>query len=158
MMTLTELINPELLLLNVSCSTKNDLIAQLAAKIYSADRKLPLSHEELLKNIYTREEIGGTLLPSGLVIPHARLKNFEDFILAVATPAAPLFQGKQEIRLAAMMITSQSGGAWYLETLAALTKLSRDEPYFRRLAGALTKEDFFSVLRESNLSFAPANT
>jgi len=156
-MTLTELLKPELLFPKIACSSKNDLIAKLTREIYRTGRELPLLQEELLKSIHIREQIGGTLLPSGLVIPHARLKGFEDFVLVLATPAQPLFQGEQEIRLAAMMITSQSGGAWYLETLAALTKMSRDEEYFSRLTGAENREDFISILRERDPPLSQTN-
>ena len=153
-MTLTELLKPELIFPKIECSSKNELISKVIYRIYDTGRELPLPQEELLKIIDIREHIGGTLLPSGLSIPHARIKGFEDFIFALATPLQPLFQGKQEIRLAAMMITSQSGGPWYLTTLAALTKISKDEKYFSHLCGAETPEDFISILRERDLELA----
>jgi len=147
-MTLTELLKTELIFPKIACTTKDELIAELVERIYDTDRELPLSKEELLETIYAREKIGGTLLPSGLSIPHARLKDFDGFVFALATPAQPLFFEGQEIRLAALMITSQSGGPWYLAALAKLTKISRDMEYLARLDAAENKEDFISILQE----------
>jgi len=149
-MTLTELITPELVFPKVTCASKDELISKLAELIYNTGREFPLSREDLLETIYMREQIGGTLLPSGLSVPHARLKDFDDFVFALATPAQPLFHDGQEIYLAAMMITSQSGGPWYLSTLAALTKMSRDSNFLSRLGGAESPEDFIRILMERN--------
>ena len=153
-MTLTELLKPGLVFPKIICATKDELISKLVEQVYSTGQEFPLSQEDLLKTIYTREQIGGTLLPSGLSIPHARINDFEDFAFALATPAQPLFHEGQEIRLAAMMITSQSGGPWYLAVLAALTKISRDAEFLSRLSGAETPEDFISILRERNPELA----
>ena len=147
-MTLSELLKPEMVLPKIACVSKDELISRLVEQAYSTGREIPLSREELLRNINMREQIGGTLLPSGLSIPHARLNGFTDFIFAVATPSQPLFDGGLEIRLAAMMITSQTGGPWYLAVLAALTKISRDGAYFARLCGAENSGDFLNILRE----------
>ena len=147
-MTLTELLKPELIFPKIACASKDDLIAELVGQIYRTGQEFPLSREKLLETIYTRERIGGTLLPSGLSIPHARLKNFDNFVVALATPARPLFYAEQEISLVAMMITSQSGGPWYLAALAALTKISRDMEYMSRLSEARTPRDFIDVLQE----------
>ena len=149
-MTLSELLKPELVLPKIACASKDELIAKLLERIYDSGQKLPLSKEELLETINLREQIGGTLLPSGLSVPHARLKDYEGFVFAVGTPAEPLFHDGLEIRVAAMMITSQSGGPWYLTVLAALTKISKDGEYFSRLCGADNPEDFLKILKEKD--------
>ncbi|MDR0513237.1 MAG: PTS sugar transporter subunit IIA [Treponema sp.] len=153
-MTLVELIKPDLVFTKAADTTKEDLIGKMVEGVYNAGLELPVSRQSLLETIDTREQIGGTLLPSGLAIPHARIKGYEGFVFAVATPANPLYQAGQEIRLVALMVTSQSGGPWYLETLAALAKISRDEEYFTRLLAAQTPENFLSILKERNAPLA----
>jgi len=152
-MTLTELIKPDLVFPKITCASKDDLISKLVECIYSTGREFPFSQKDLLETMYKREQAGGTLLPSGLSVPHARINGFEDFVFVLATPAEPLFHGGQEIRLAAMMITSQSGGR-YLAALAALTKISRDSGFLARLGGAENPEDFINILREHDPELA----
>ena len=147
-MTLSELLKSELILLKTQCASKDDLVSTLVEKLYTTGHEFPLPKNDLLKTINMREQIGGTMLPSGLSVPHARLRDYEGFILALATPAEGLFHEGLQIHLMALMISSQSGGPWYLPSLAALTKISRDKDYLLSLSGAETPEDFIAILKE----------
>ena len=153
-MTLLELLLPDLVFPRIPCVSKNELISILVDRIYGSGREPPLPPNKMLSTIQLREEIGGTLLPSGLSVPHARLKDYEGFILALATPAEPLFHEGHQIHLMAVMISSQSGGPWYLPVLALLTKISRDSEYFARLCAAHNPEEFISVLKERDMELA----
>ena len=143
-----------LILPRVACTSRDELTSKLLEKIYSINSDLPLIHDDVLHAISMREQIGGTLLPSGLAVPHARLKNFEGFILAFGTPAEPLIHEGIEIRLMALMISSQSGVPWYLQVLAELTKLSRDGSFLSRLSAAETPAEFMSVFHERDPEIA----
>ncbi|MCL2318672.1 MAG: PTS sugar transporter subunit IIA [Treponema sp.] len=149
-MTLSQLLDSRLVFAKTACESKEELITTLVEQIYAIGRKLPVEKDRVLKTILLREQIGGTLLPSGLVIPHARLTDFDDFVLALATPREPLFNKGHQLRMMALMITSHSGVPWYLTTLAALTKISRDEEYFSRLCGAENTEELIRTLREKD--------
>ena len=149
-MTLVELIKPELILTNVHCASKDDLIRDIVEKIYSAGVVPPISQDVLLQAILKREQIGGTLLPSGLSLPHARLKDYDSFILALGTTKEPLFYEETQLRLMALMISSQTGGAHYLPAVAALTKISRDSEFLSRLGKAENTEDFIGLLKEKD--------
>jgi PTS system nitrogen regulatory IIA component len=149
-MTLVELIKPELVLTNTLCTSKNDLINSIVEKIYSAGMGLPVSQDVLLQSIFMREQIGGTFLPSGLSVPHARLKDFEGFIMAFGTTKEPLFHEGTQLRLMAMMISSQSGGPYYLPAVAALTKISRDSEFLSLLSAAENAEGFIRLMKEKD--------
>ena len=149
-MTLVELIKPELILTNAPCASKDDLIKGIVEKIYSEGMEPPISKDVLLQAILKREQIGGTFLPSGLSVPHARLKDFESFILALGTTKETLFYEGTRLRLMALMISSQTGGLHYLPVMAALTKISRDSEFLSRLCGAENAGDFIGLLREKD--------
>lgn len=149
-MTLVELLKPELILTNAVCASKNELISSVVDKIYSTGKGPPISKEVLLDAIIKREEIGGTLFPSGLSVPHARLKDFEGFILALSTIREPLFHERAQINLMALVISSQSGGPYYLPVVAALTKISRDADFFSRLSKAENAEALISLMKEKD--------
>ena len=146
-MILSELLESDLVFPKIGCASKEELISKLVEKIYSSGRILPLPPEELLDKIQMREQIGGTLLPTGLSVPHVRL-NYEGFVITLASPKEPIFHEGIQVRLMALMISSQSGGPHYLPTLAALTKISRDADYLSRLCAAGNPEDFISILKE----------
>ena len=149
-MTLSELLNKELVLPKIDCSSKDELIDTLVGRIYQENPAFSIPQKDVLNSIAIREQIGGTLLPSGLSIPHARLKNYDGFIIALGTPKEALYCGEQQIRMMALMITSQSGIPWYLSALAAISKISRNSEYFSHLCAADTTDDFFSILAGNN--------
>ena len=153
-MTLSKLINPELVLVKAACTSKDELISKLVDLIYKADRNFPFPKKDVLNSIFLREQIGGTLLPSGLSVPHSRLRDFEGFIFAMGAPAEPLLHEGIRLRLMALMITNQPGGSYYLPVVAALTKLTRDESYLSHLCAAENAMDFISLLRERDSELA----
>ena len=147
-MKLSEVLECDLIHLNIECASKDELISKLLDQVYNAGKAPPFPPAEVMSKIKIREGIGGTLLPSGLSVPHARLKGYEGFIVALGTSSKPLFHDGIQIRLMALMISSQSGGPLYLPSLAAFTKLSRDGQYFSRLCGAESPERLFSIVLE----------
>jgi PTS system nitrogen regulatory IIA component len=149
-MTLLELTKPELILINAPCASKDNLIITLIEQIYSAGFKPPVLQDDLLQTILKREQIGGTLLPSGLSVPHARIGGFDGFILTFGMSKEPLFHEGTQIRLMALMVSSQSGGLFYLPTVAALTKISRDAAFLSNLCKAENAEEFISLLKEKD--------
>jgi PTS system nitrogen regulatory IIA component len=149
-MTLVELLRPELIFTNTVCVSKDDLIRIIVEKIYSAGMALPVSQDVLMDSIIKREQIGGTFLPSGLSVPHARLKDFDGFILALGTTTEPIFYEETQLHLMALMISSQSGGPHYLPAVAALTKISRDAEFLSSLGGAENAEGFIRLMREKD--------
>jgi PTS system nitrogen regulatory IIA component len=153
-MTLSNILPPDLVLPRIVCGSKDELISILVDHVYSTGREPPLPAKDILNAIHIREEIGGTLLPSGLSVPHARLKDYDGFIISVGLPASPLVHEGLQVRMMALMISSQTGGPHYLTSLAALTKISRDAEYFARLCRAETPEEFMEMLRECDPELA----
>jgi len=150
LMTLVELLRPELILTNTVCASKDELIRIIVEKVYNAGMAPPVSQDALMDSIIKRELIGGTLLPSGLSVPHARLKDFEGFILAVSTIKEPLFCERTQLHLMALVISSQSGGPYYLPAVAVLTKISRDTEFLSRLSRAENADGFIGLMREKD--------
>ena len=150
-MTLSEMLREELVLPKIACTSKDELISKLVDRILETDKNLPFLKNEVMNIVNMREQIGGTLLPSGLSIPHARLRNFEGFVLALGTPQEALFHEGLQIHMMALMFTSQSGGAYYLPVLAALTKISKDREFFARLCEAGNSAGLIQLIREQDM-------
>ena len=145
-MSLSEIILPQLILPQANCKSKNELIHLLVEKIYEAGIELPINQHSLIKTIHSREEIGGTLLPSGLSVPHARLKNYEGFVIAFGIPSRTILQNGIQLHMMTLMISSSTGGQHYLKSLAALTKISRDKDHFEKLCSAKSQDEFIEIL------------
>ena len=152
LMNLLELLKPELMIIKAGSTTKDELIAEIVERIYETYNDIPIPKEELLGSIDIREKIGGTTLPSGLAVPHSRLKDYDEIVIALATPAKSITNEGTKIRLMTLMLSSQSGGPYYLPAVAAFTKISRDEDYFSRLCESENRDAFIRILKERNFS------
>jgi PTS system nitrogen regulatory IIA component len=158
-MKLSSLLNSGLVLLKRSCKTKDELIDELIQEIYRTRQNISISEKTVRSVITDRENLGGTLLPTGLAIPHARLPGFDDFIIAVGIPAEPIqtIGVDTPIRMMVLMLTSQGASTQYLNTLAAFGKISQGT-VFSKLCGAVTPHRFIEILKDANIEVTPKLT
>jgi PTS system nitrogen regulatory IIA component len=121
----------------------------LVSLLYREGR-LVLPALKVREELTRREELRGTVLPSGLAIPHARIQGFDDLLIAVGIPDAPIPTEEGNIRMMVLFLTSPSGSPLYLNSLSAFVKLSEDTAFFGRLCAASPLE-FLRILRERKI-------
>ena len=130
-MKLGSLIDRECILVGESFPDADSAIRHLI-EIFHRKRKLPISIEQTLAVVRERENLGGTVLPTGVAIPHGRLDEFHDLLIGIWIPPSPVGVGEQEVKAVFFFLTSKSGTALYLPVLAALSKWSQDSAAFGR--------------------------
>nr|MDA3851482.1 PTS sugar transporter subunit IIA [Spirochaetaceae bacterium] len=81
---------------------------------------LPVSAEEVRIKIKERELLGGTVLPSGVAIPHARLEGFDDLLIGVWVPKKTLSTSQGDVDFLFFFLTSKIGSPFYLSALGAI--------------------------------------
>jgi PTS system nitrogen regulatory IIA component len=150
-MQLSSLLTPGLVFLRRSYAGKEAMINDLVREVFRTRYKITCGEEEVKAAIRDRENLGGTVFPNGLAVPHARLENFDDILLIVCAPSPPVpFEDKQ-IRLMVLVLTGHATSSIYLNTLAAFARLSMDKDYFERLLAAATPQNFIQILKERNI-------
>ncbi len=149
-MKLASLLNPRLICLRRSFGSRNEMIETMLSELHRSGN-LPIGLEDAKKAVFERETLGGTRFPTGIAVPHARFEGFEDLQIAICVPAAPVPDEPAPIRMMALMLTSKTGTSFYLNTLAALLKLSQNEPLFQRLCGCPSSLEFIEILKAENI-------
>jgi PTS system nitrogen regulatory IIA component len=150
-MQLASLLVPRLVFLRRAYAGKDEMINDLVREVFHTRYKITCGEEDVKAAIRDRESLGGTVFPSGLAVPHARLDNFDDILFVVCVPASPIFFEGMPIRLMVLVLTGHATSAMYLNTLAALVKLSTDKDYFERLLASSSPQNFIHILRERNM-------
>ncbi|MBU0926217.1 MAG: CBS domain-containing protein [Spirochaetes bacterium] len=126
-MKLANLLDPRLVLLDRDASTIDEAIVA-GVSGFSAQHLHSLKPDEVLARIRERQALGGTVFPTGIAIPHARLAGFDDIVIAVVRPRVPIaVEGQSPVRLVWIVLTSQSASSTYLKVLANLALISKDE-------------------------------
>lgn len=106
---------------------------------FSGNHLRAMKREEVLERVRERQALGGTIFPTGIAIPHARLPGFDDIVIAVVRPRVPIVvpvDGQVPVRLVWVVLTSQSASSTYLKVLANLAAISKDDAAMRSLLSA----------------------
>jgi PTS system nitrogen regulatory IIA component len=97
------------------------------------NHRLPVCGNALLQLVLKRESEMSTAYPSGLAIPHVRMDGFEDIVLAMMFLQNPLDYGDTKVSWIALIITDAKSSKLYLNIVAALMAMSRDQQLMRTL-------------------------
>lgn len=87
---------------------------------------LPICGEPLLKLILERDQVSSTAYPTGISIPHIRMENFDDTVVAMAFLDNPLDYEGTPVHWVCLVITDKSSSKLYLNLVAGLLKMSKD--------------------------------
>jgi len=148
-MKLANLIDQKLILLDKNISTIDEAIV-LGVGAISTQQLHSLQREDVLAKVRERQLLGGTVFPTGIAIPHARLHGFDDILIVAIKPRIPInIEGSNPLCLVWLVLTSQSASSTYLKVLANLAKLSKDEPTMKALLMAESASRFLDVLEHS---------
>jgi len=150
-MKLSSLIGPDLVRIGRSYANKDEIMEDLLLEVFRR-RRPPLSLEGVRQALAERESLGGTVFPTGIATPHARLEGFDDLLIAVGVPERPVRDGDIAIRAMVLLLTSRTASTLYLNALAAWIRISQDEALFSRILGAPTAPEFVARLRDSGVA------
>ncbi|GAB1481982.1 hypothetical protein MASR2M78_07970 [Treponema sp.] len=156
-MKLSNLMDPRLVQLNADV-TSVDAAIENALKHITELYSHEVSYDEAYTRIMERQALGGTVFPSGIAIPHTRLPDFKDFIIAAIVPRKPFLapsgnDGENApetlIRIVFVVLLSQASSAVYLNTLAKLLSASKDEAIMAALLKAENAAHFVGVFEKA---------
>lgn len=146
-MKITELMTQDIMCLNLTSSSKKEVIKELSEMLYKEDKISNL--EEFVKEIEAREDLSTTGVGYGVAIPHAKTKYVKE-------PSLAFGKSKQGIDYDSMdgedahiffMIAAPADGAnLHLQTLAKLSRKLIDEDFRDSLKEATSKKEVLDIL------------
>ncbi|GMO26414.1 MAG: hypothetical protein Ta2F_01970 [Termitinemataceae bacterium] len=143
-----------MILLKLSCKTHDEILNRLIQELYSNGQKISLPEDTVRKAIMNRETLQGTLLPTGLSIPHARLEALEDPVIVIGVPESPITtRADTPIRMMMLMLTPRTASSLYLNMLAALGKISKGE-LFPKMCCANDTGVFIKIIEEADIDIS----
>ncbi len=149
-MKLFELTNENMILLDASAKTKDEVIKQLVQVLY--DNGKISSVEGFLEAIYERESISETGIENGFAIPHGKSDCVREAAFAVMTTKDVVSDWESldpdnEVKHIIMLaIPKSEGGSTHLDLLATLMERMSDEDYANALFASKTPKELFEKL------------
>ena len=136
--------------LDISGTTKEEVIRSLASQLYTTKVKPSVTQEEFIEKVLEREKIASTCLSEGLMIPHAILDEGEDIsgMLGISTKGLELgAPDGRPVHAVLLLATPQSDRRRHLEVLAAFaTAITRDVNLREQLYHARSAAHAYDVL------------
>jgi len=120
-----------------------ETLADCFAAVYQLDRV------DVLERIEERESLGSTGFGRGVAIPHARIDG-------LARPVAAFLRLEEPVEFASAdgmpvdcvfgLLSPEQAGAVHLQSLAAISRLMRDDRMHQRLNGAPDADALYALL------------
>ena len=107
--------------------------------------------DELLTLILRRERLGGTVFQTGIAIPHVVAAELRELCLGVCIPAEPIAADSVQIRAMFLILAGKETPSSHVNLLAALLRLSQNEPLFSALCRAPSASDLVRLVEESGI-------
>lgn len=129
-MKFSSYLNPDYIFPCLEVNSKEEAIRNIVIKIAESNRIVSEQKDEIIKNILKREEEISTGIGNGIFLPHTRMKDFPDFIIAVATIKNEIeseIAGTKKIdniKVVFLIISDVLKNKNLLKTMSAISKIS----------------------------------
>jgi len=148
---IADLLIPDRIDLQCRISSKKRLMEHIASML---TRSTDVEEQSVFRVLIERERLGSTGVGNGVALPHGRLEDIDDAILALATLEEPLdYQApdQQDVRIVVGLLVPENANDFHLQILARLAGLL-NEPRLREwLLSASDKDEVFRALREMEI-------
>ena len=129
-------------------SSKRDALLALAENISTAPQIK--NRQELIQEIFKREELMSTAIGRGIAIPHIRLASITDLVVSVGISQTDIldFQALDDepVRLLFMIAAASNQHAYYLQTLSFFSARLKNQELRGDLLNSKTPEEAYNTL------------
>lgn len=157
-MKFSNYLDSKLIFTDVKGSSVEEVIKEMINKISEKEKNVNLRKEEITTSIIKREEEVSTAIGHGVAIPHARIENFNDFIVAVGVVSAP-FEAriggsnlKDNVELVFLIISDILKNKNILKIMSAVSKLVVKYPHIAdKIKTLKNSEEIFKAVEEADI-------
>lgn len=148
-MTLSEFLNPQLILSDLAADDKAAALAELILPLKERFSQEDL--DKILEVLLDRESLGTTGIDNGVAIPHGKLAFLDEVILIVGRSLSGVdFQSLDHApaKIFFLVLAPESVIGLHLKLLAKISKYLRDEVFRARFMAAESHTDLCKLLEE----------
>jgi fructose-specific phosphotransferase system IIA component len=148
-MQLSDFLSEKLIVLGLEASDKREAFRTMVARM--ASHNAISSPETFLDEVIAREDIEPTCIGRGVAFPHTRTRCVSRPVIAFGRAARSIpFTSKEsdDVRLIFVMGTPKDDANTYLQILARLCRLLRQQSFRERLLTAATPKEILNLFNE----------
>ena len=133
-MKFSSYLNPDYIFPCLEVNSKEEIIRTIVDKVAEDNKMVSEQKNEIIKNILKREEEISTCIGNGIFLPHTRMIDFSDFIIAVATIKNKL-EGEiggtnqiDDIKVVFLIISDVLKNKNLLKAMSVISKIGLKQP------------------------------
>lgn len=144
-------VDPRLVFTDISATTLSETFGEVARRLVKAG--VVTDAEDLTRRLLERERLGATALGGGIAIPHCKLKNLDDIVLAVASCRPGIdFRSPDgaPVTLLFFIVSPVQAPGLHLQALARVSRLLKAPGVADALREAETPEAIAETIRRAD--------
>ncbi len=153
-MKLLEILPRKSIIPDLKGRTKKQVLEELIDALLR--EKPELDRERLMAVLLERERLGSTGIGDGIAIPHGKLKDLNQLILAFGKSTAGVdfesMDGKP-VHLFFLLVAPENCTGIHLRALARIARLLKNAPVRKRLASVSTQDEIYAVIQQEDDDF-----
>jgi PTS system nitrogen regulatory IIA component len=147
-MNIVELLDPNSVEAAIESVSKDDVLAEMTDVLLRSVKGL--DRDKVLAVLQEREQLGSTGIGEGVAIPHGKLKNIDQLVLAFGRSKQGVdfdsMDGKAA-HLFFLLLAPEDSISVHLKTLARISKLLKDQNVREQLMNAITADEIYQIIR-----------
>jgi nitrogen PTS system EIIA component len=115
-----------------------------------------LDRERLMAVLLERERLGSTGIGDGIAIPHGKIKDLDQLVLAFGKSTAGVdfesMDGKP-VHLFFLLVAPENCTGVHLRALARIARLLKNAPVRKRLVNVSSQDEIYAVIQQEDGDF-----
>ncbi len=152
-MRISQLLNKDSIIADLSANNKQGVINELAAAISGTTNA---SDQQIATVLMEREELGSTGIGGGIAIPHGKLNLVENIIIGFGLSKKGIEYDSLDnkpVHIFFLLLTPDNSTGGHLKVLAQISKLLKMDEFKNRLVESSSTEEIFAVINDFDEDF-----
>ena len=152
-MKILEALDKEAILVDLKSDDKKGVLEEL---VTPAARIAGVNHEEVMRVLLDREQLGSTGIGGGIGIPHGKLKGLKSLVLGFGLSRKGVdfesIDGKPT-HIFFLLVTPENSTGLHLKLLARISRILKNDLFKEKLLGAVGRDEILSIIKEEDDRF-----
>lgn len=157
-MKLSSYLDPKLIFTNLQVESKEEAIKILIEKASENDKKISSMKSKILKSVMERENEISTAMGQGIAIPHARIDNFDDFVIVIGLLKEPVkcqiaaSHKEDDVKIVILLISEVLKNKRMLKVMSGVMKLAIKHPkIFEEIKKSDNANTLFEFIKDAQV-------
>jgi len=147
-MKILDVLPKEAILSDLKAVDKKGVLEELVVPVAKISG---VNHEDLVKVLMEREQLGSTGIGDGIGIPHGKVKDLDSLILGFGLSRKGVdFDSMDGLpaHIFFLLITPENSTGLHLKLLARISRILKNDLFKEKLLRAISPDEIYSIIKE----------